>query len=83
MSLPIYQDLQSPSAQFPIVNVGDRGCIEHDLETIIVFVLPAFNFIPPKVTPLVTLTSSQLRDSATITLTPGNDTTAIKVKSSA
>ena len=29
----------------PIVNVGDWGCIVRDLETIIVLVLLAFNFI--------------------------------------
>ena len=35
----------------PMVNGGDWGCIVHELETIIVLVLLAFNIIP-KVTPL-------------------------------
>ena len=39
----------------PIANGGDRGCIVCDLETIIVLVLLAFNFIPLKVTPLTNL----------------------------
>ena len=40
----------------PIVNAGDWGCIMRDLETIIVLVLLAFNFIPrPEVAPLTNL----------------------------
>ena len=59
----------------PIVNAGDFGCIVHDLETILV--LLAFNFIPQK--SHRSLTSRwQLRDSATVTLTPGDGTTASK-----
>ena len=65
----------------PIVNAGDGGCIVHDLETIIVLVLLAFNFIPQRSHHSLTLTRSRLRDSATVTLTPGDGTTAIKVES--
>ena len=38
--------IDSFSTVLPIVNGGDWGCIVRDLETIIVFVLHAFNFIP-------------------------------------
>ena len=41
------------------------------------FGLTCIQFHPPKVTPL-TLTRSRLRDSATVTLTPGDGLTAIK-----
>ena len=46
--------------------------------------LTRIQFHPPQVTPLtITLPRSLIRDSATATLTPGDGTTAIKVKSSA
>ena len=67
----------------PIVNGGDWGCIVRDLETIIVLVLLAFNFIPQRPHHSLTLPRSRIRDSATVTLTPGDGTTAIKVESSA
>ena len=55
----------------PIVNEGDWGCIVRDLETIIVLVLLAFNFIPQRSHHSLTLPMSWIRDSATATLTPG------------
>ena len=61
----------------PIVNGGDWGCIVRDLETIIVLVLLSFNFIPQRSHHSPTLPRSQIRDSATVTLTPGDGTTAI------
>ena len=67
----------------PIVNGGDRGCIMRNLETIIVLVLLAFNFIPQRSYQSLTLPRSRIRDSATATLTPGDGKTAIKVESSA
>ena len=66
-----------------IVNGGNRGCIVRDLETIIVLVLLTFNFIPQRSHHSLTLPWSWFRDSATVTLTPGDGTTAIKVESSA
>ena len=65
----------------PIVNGEDWGCIAHDLETIIVLVLLTFNFIPQKSHHLLTLTRSQIKESATVTLMPGYGTTAIQVES--
>ena len=66
----------------PIVNGGgDWGCIMCDLETITV--LLAFNFIPQRSHHSLTITRSWLRDSAAVTLMPGDGTTAIKVESSA
>ena len=59
------------------------GCIVRDLETIIVFVLLTFNFIPRRSHHTITLPGSRIRDSAPVTLTPGNGTTAIKVESTA
>ena len=67
----------------PIVNGGDWGCIVRDLETIIVLVLLAFNFIPQRSHHSLTLRRSRIRDSATATLTPWDGITAIKVESSA
>ena len=49
------------------------------LETIIVLVLLAFNFIPQRSHHSLTLPRSRIRDSATVTLTPGDDATAIKI----
>ena len=62
----------------PIVNRGDWGCIVCGLETIIVLVLLALNFIPQRLHHSLTFTRSRLRDSATVTLTPSGGTTAIK-----
>ena len=50
---------------------SDWGCIVQDLETIIVLVLLAFNFIPQRSHYSLTLPRSRIRDSATATLTPG------------
>ena len=44
----------------PIVNGGDWGCIVRDLETIIVLVLLAFNFIPQKSHHSLTLPRSRI-----------------------
>ena len=83
MSIPIYQDRQTLSAQYrQWLMGGDRGCIVRDLETIIVLVLLAFNFIPQRSHHAFTLTRSRFRDSATVTRAPGDGTTAIKVESS-
>ena len=49
------------------------GCIVRDQETIIVFVLLAFKFIPQMSHHSLTLPRSRLRDSATVTPTPGDD----------
>ena len=67
------------SAVPPIVTAGDWGCIVRDLETIIVLVLLAFNFIPQKSHHSLTFMRSRHRDSATATLMPRDGTTAIKV----
>ena len=58
--------------------IGDA--IVRDLETIMVLVLLALNFIPQRSHHSLTFTRSRLRDSATATLTPGDSTTAIKVE---
>ena len=65
----------------PIVNAGDCGCIVRDLETIIVLFFLAFNFISQRSHHSLTLTRSRLRDSVTVTLTPGDGTIVIKVES--
>ena len=65
----------------PIVNGGDLGCIVRDLETNIVLVLLAFNKISERSHHPLTLPRSRIRDSATVTLTPGDGTTSIKVES--
>ena len=71
------------STVLPLVNGGDWGCIVHDLETIIVLVLLAFNFIPQRSHNSLTLPWSHIKNSDTVTLTPGGGTIAIKVESSA
>ena len=63
-----------------IVNGCDWGFSVHDLETIIVLVLLAFNFIPQRSHHAFTLTRSRFGDSATVTRAPGDGTTAIKVE---
>ena len=55
-----------------IVNAGDYGCIVPDMGTIIVLVLPAFNFIPQRSHHSLSMTRALLKDYATVTLTPGN-----------
>ena len=67
----------------PIVNGCDWRCIVLDLETIMVLVLFAFTFIPQRSHHSLTLPRSMIMDSAAITLTTGDGTTAIKVESSA
>ena len=79
----ISRSLDSFSTVPPIVNAGDWGCIVRDLETIIILVLLAFNFSPQRSNYSLTLTRSRLSDSATLTLTPEDCTTAIKVESAA
>ena len=65
------------------VNAGDLGCTAHDLETVIILVLHSFNFIPPRSHHSRNLTRSRRRYSTTVTLSPGEGTTASKVESSA
>ena len=79
MSLQIYQDQQTPSAQFRQWLGDGWGCIVRDLETIIVLVLLAFNFIPQRSHYAFTLTRSRFRDSATVTRTPGDGTTKVYI----
>ena len=57
--------------------------IVHDLETIILLFILAFHFILQRPHHPLTLARLQLRDPATVTLTPRDGTTAIKVESSA
>ena len=71
------------STVLPIVNGGDWGCIVRVLESIIVLVSLAFNFIPQRSHHSLTLPRSRIRESATVTLTPGDGTIANKVDSSA
>ena len=54
-----------------------------DLETIIVLVLLVFNFMSLKSHHSLTLPRYRFRDSAFVTLTPRDGTTAIKVELSA
>ena len=49
---------------------GNWGCIVLDLETIIVLVFLAFNFIPQMSHHLLTLSRPLIRDSATVTPSP-------------
>ena len=81
MSLPKYQlrSADSFSTVPPIVNEGDWGYMVHDLKTIIVLVLLAFNFIPQRLHHSLTLLRSRFSDSATATLMSGDGTTATKV----
>ena len=51
-----------------------------DLETIIVFVLPAFNFISQKLDHSLSLLSSRLSYTTTAAPTAGDGTTTIKVE---
>ena len=61
---------------------GWLGCNVRDVETIVVLVLLAFNFIPRRSHHSLTLSRSRIRDSATVTLSPADGTTAIKGESS-
>ena len=54
----------------PIVNSGDWGCVVRDMQTMIVFVFLAFNFIPQRSHHSLTLPRSRIRDSATVTISP-------------
>ena len=87
LGINVTPNITRPSDSFntvPVVaNAGDWGCIVRDLETIIVLVLLAFNFISQRLHHSLTLTRSRLRDPATVTLTPGDGTAAIEVESSA
>ena len=67
--------------QYSSTNGVNWGCIVRDLETIIVLVLLTFNFIPQRSHHSQTLPRSQIRDSASVTLTPGEGTTDTKVES--
>ena len=51
-----------------------------DLDTIIVLVLLTFNFNPQRSHHSLTLPRSQIRDSATVNLTPEDGATAIEVE---
>ena len=55
------------STVLPVVNGVGWGYIVQDLETIIVLVLLAFNFIPQRSNHSLTLPRSRIRDSATAT----------------
>ena len=79
VTLNITRSSDSFSIVPPIVNMGDWGCIAGDLDTIIVLVLLAFNFIPQRSHYSLTLPRSRIRDPATATLTPVYGTTDIKV----
>ena len=59
----------------------DWDSIVHDIETIIVLILIAFNLIPQMLYLSPTLPRSRFRDSAAVTLTPDDGTTDIKVES--
>ena len=90
MSLPIYiyiyiylsRSSDSFCTVLPIVNESDWGFIVRDLETLIVLVLIACNFVPQRLHNSLTRQRSQITDSATATITPGDGTTAIKVEPS-
>ena len=65
------------------VNCGDWRCIVHDLQTIVILVLLVFNS-SPKGTPLNNLNEVTVHGLCNCNpITPGNDTTANNVKSSA
>ena len=55
----------------PMVNGDDWGCI--DLETIIVLFLLSFNFIHQRSHHSLTLAMSRIRDSAAVTVIPGDN----------
>ena len=64
----------------PIINGGNWWCIGHHLDSIIVVILLAFSFISQRSLNSLTLLRSWFKDSATVTLAPGDGTTAIKVE---
>ena len=79
----ISRSTDSFSTVASMVNGDGWGCIVHDLETIIVLIFLAFNFIPQRSHYTFTLARARFRDCATVTGTPLDVTTAIKVGSSA
>ena len=87
MESNVTPNITRPSGSFsivpPMVNRGDWGRVVRDLETIIVLVIFAFNFIPQMSHHSLTLGRSRIRDAAAVALTPGDGTTAFKVEASA
>ena len=65
VTINITRSSDSFSTVPPIVNGGDWGCIVRDLETIIVLVFLAFNFIPERSHHSLTLPRSRIRNSDT------------------
>ena len=70
LSINISKSSDSFSTVPLIINGGDWRCIVRDLETVLV--LLEFNFIPQRSYHQLTKPKSRIRDSETVTLTPGN-----------
>ena len=70
-SLKKWSSMEHSPGLNQVVNGGDWGCIVSELETVMVLVVLAFNFIPQRSHHSLTLPRSRIRDSATVTLTPG------------
>ena len=73
ISLPIFQGYQTRDSTVPpIVNGSDWGCIVRDMDTIIVVVLLAFDFIPQRSHHSLTfqMSGSLQMSGSTATLTP-------------
>ena len=68
----IFRSSDSFSTVPSMVNGGEWGYIVSDLETIIVLVLLAINFIPKMSHHAFTLTRSRFTESATVTRAPGD-----------
>ena len=95
MSLPIYQGRETPSAQFHQYLIrlpGDALCMTGALWCIAYWprpfammhcAWPRNQFFPQRSHHSPTQPRSQIMESATVTLPPGDGTTAIKVESSA
>ena len=66
----------------PIVSVGDWGCIVRDLETMIISVLLALNFIPKRSRHSLTCRGHGSGTLTTVTLTTEDGTADNKVESS-
>ena len=79
MWLPICQGHQTPLQHSSAWMGGDWDALLSDQETIVDILV--FNFIPKRSHHSLTLPRWQFSDSATVTLTSGNGTTAIKVES--
>ena len=79
MSLPIYSDHQTPSAQFCQWLMGVTGEYDRpgDYHTL---GLTGIQFLHPKVTPRIYSNVVTVQGLATITRAPGDSTTAIKVE---